>query len=203
MVTPLLVGTDGQMKMSKSKGNYVGVTDAPSGPDGMFGKIMRLPDHLLENYYTLLTDLEPEDFKQAIAKNPRDAKAALAKWIISWLHNSKSADAAEAEFVKTTHGGVPEEIVDYGIPSGLHSLATILVIGKLASSKSEAYRKIDEGAVRIDGKKKTDRHVGIFVKGAGSDPPKGAPGTDIIELDRPMVIQLGNRKFMRAVPKVL
>src|SRR5208337_621544 len=94
MVTPLLVGTDGQMKMSKSKGNYIGVTDPPSGPEGMFGKIMKLPDALLENYYTLLTDLPPQEFKPAIQTNPRDAKAKLAKTIIAWLHDAASADAA-------------------------------------------------------------------------------------------------------------
>src|SRR5580704_10334528 len=104
MVTPLLVGTDGVAKMSKSKGNYIGVTDPPSGPEGIFGKIMKLPDSLLENYYTLLTELPPEEFKDAIEKNPRNAKAALAKHIITWLHSAEAANQADAEFVKTTHG---------------------------------------------------------------------------------------------------
>src|SRR5580704_10862502 len=108
MVTPILVGTDGQMKMSKSKGNYISVTDPAAGPEGMFGKIMKLPDALLENYYTLLTDLPPEQFKAQIQANPRNAKAKLAKTILTWLHNAESAISAEAEFVKTTHGGVPD-----------------------------------------------------------------------------------------------
>jgi tyrosyl-tRNA synthetase len=89
MVTPILVGTDGQMKMSKSKGNYISVTDPPSGPEGMFGKIMKLPDALLENYYTLLTDLPSE-------ANRRAATATRAKTIITWLNDTASADAAEA-----------------------------------------------------------------------------------------------------------
>ena len=68
MVTPLLVGTDGTMKMSKSKGNYIGVTDPAGGPNGMFGKVMQVPDPLLENYYTLLTDLPAEKFKARLRR---------------------------------------------------------------------------------------------------------------------------------------
>src|SRR6476659_5929178 len=78
IVTPLLVGTDGVKKMSKSVGNYIAVTDPPSGSEGMFGKVMSLPDHVMEMYYTLATDLAPEQFKPLIASNPRDAKVALA-----------------------------------------------------------------------------------------------------------------------------
>src|SRR3954452_8487880 len=74
IVTPLLVGTDGVVKMSKSKGNYIAVTDPPSGQDGMFGKIMSLPDGLMEMYYTLLTDLQISDLKSEISDHPRDAK---------------------------------------------------------------------------------------------------------------------------------
>jgi tyrosyl-tRNA synthetase len=182
MVTPILVGTDGQMKMSKSKGNYISVTDPPSGPDGMFGKIMKLPDALLENYYTLLTDLPPEQFKPAIQANPRDAKAKLAKTIIAWLHDAASADAAEAEFIKTTHGGVPDEMPDYQLPlPGPQQLAPLIAASGLASSNSEAMRKMKEGAVKIDGQKITD-------------PSK--PYT----FDKPAVLQLGNRKFVRIIP---
>src|SRR5437763_1310002 len=87
MVTPLLVGTDGKIKMSKSKGNYIAVTDPPSGDGGMFGKIMSLPDGLLESYYQLLTDLPMEECRPFILSKPRDAKVALAKHIITWLHS--------------------------------------------------------------------------------------------------------------------
>src|SRR4051812_48894327 len=110
IVTPLLVGTDGQIKMSKSKGNYIAVTDPPAGKDGMFGKIMSIPDVLMESYYTLLTDVPTEQFKQQIAQNPRDAKIALAKHVIGWLHAKEAAEAAEAEFKKViVGGGVPDE----------------------------------------------------------------------------------------------
>src|SRR5439155_12415565 len=96
MVTPLLVGTDGHVKMSKSKGNYIAVTDPPSGQDGMFGKIMSLPDGLMESYYQLLTDVPMEEARPFILDKPRDAKIALARHIITWLHNKEAADAAEA-----------------------------------------------------------------------------------------------------------
>jgi tyrosyl-tRNA synthetase len=181
MVTPILVGTDGVAKMSKSKGNYIGVTDPPSGPEGMFGKVMKLPDALLENYYTLLTDLPPEQFKPVIQSNPRNAKAALAKHIITWLHDAASAEAAEAEFIKTTHGGVPDEMPEIPIPPGATKLPPLLVKAGLASSNSEAMRKMREGAVKIDGQKATD------------------PAAEY-SFDKPTVLQLGNRKFARIVP---
>lgn len=194
MVTPLLVGTDGQMKMSKSKGNYISVADPASGPDGMFGKIMKLPDALLENYYTLLTDLAPEDFKPAIAKNPRDAKAKLAKTIITWLHDGASAEAAEAEFIKTTHGGVPDEMPELTVGDGLESLASLLLKAGFVASKSEAFRKIEEGAVKIDGEKMTSRQLAVTFS---QNPPKAQSPSEILQLTEPAVIQLGNRKFVR------
>ncbi|MGD0769653.1 MAG: tyrosine--tRNA ligase [Tepidisphaeraceae bacterium] len=199
MVTPLLVGTDGQMKMSKSKGNYVGVTDPPSGPDGMFGKIMKLPDHLLENYYTLLTDVSPEQFKSAIVADPRNAKAALAKLIIAWLYDSAAADAAEAQFIKTTHGGVPDQMPEMA-PLGekVVLLAEILVVAGFVASKSEAYRKIAEGAVKIDGEKITNRQVAItYATLPNADPSGNIHPIHLLSLTDPAVIQLGNRKFVR------
>src|SRR3954470_1232395 len=84
IVTPLLVGLDGAKKMSKSLGNYIGVTDPPSGPNGMFGKVMSLPDALMESYYTLLTDISAEEFKPLIAEKPRDAKVRLARHVVEW-----------------------------------------------------------------------------------------------------------------------
>lgn len=200
MITPLLVGTDGAMKMSKSKGNYIGVTDPPAGPEGMFGKIMKLPDHLLESYYTLLTDLPPEQFKPAMAANPRDAKAALAQWIITWLHDAKAASEAEAEFVKTTHGGAPQEMPELHIGNSTTSVAEILVKAGFVSSKSEAYRKIDERAVRINGKKCIGRGHAVLFRGAGSGRLIVEHDTGITELTSPSVVQLGNRKFVRILP---
>jgi len=181
MVTPILVGTDGTMKMSKSKGNYISVTDPPSGADGMFGKIMKLPDALMENYYTLLTDLPAEQITAEIQSNPRSAKAELAKSIITWLHDAAAAELAEAEFVKTTHGGVPDEMPEFPAAPGPQQLGPLLVASGLAASNSEAMRKMREGAVKIDGQKASDPAVKY-------------------SFDRPAVLQLGNRKFARIIP---
>jgi tyrosyl-tRNA synthetase len=153
-VTPLLVGTDGVKKMSKSLGNYVGVTDAPND---MFGKVMSLPDALMESYYTLLTDLPDAEFKPLIAAKPRDAKIKLAKILITWLHDAAAADAAEANFVNVfSKGGVPDEMPEFAVGAGPHKIAPLLVTAGLAASNGEATRKIKEGAVSVDGAKVTD-----------------------------------------------
>jgi tyrosyl-tRNA synthetase len=181
IVTPLLIGTDGAIKMSKSKGNYIAVTDPPSGPSGMFGKIMSLPDALLDMYYTLLTDVPREQFEPMIKDRPRDAKVALAKHVITWLHSAKDADAAEAEFVKIfSRGEVPDDMPEFSVGAGPHKLPHLIVAAKLASSNSEAIRKVKEGAVSLDGQKVTD-----FQKE--------------LSLPAPTVLKLG-RKFARLVP---
>ena len=105
-------------KMSKSLGNYIGVTDPPAGPSGMFGKVMSLPDTLMESYYTLLTDMPPEEFKPLIATKPRDAKVRLARTIVEWLHDRNAADAAETEFVRVTHGELPDNIPTHHVGAG-------------------------------------------------------------------------------------
>jgi tyrosyl-tRNA synthetase len=154
IVTPLLVGTDGHIKMSKSKGNYIGVTDAPND---MFGKIMSLPDNLMESYYTLLTDLPADEFKPLIAQKPRDAKVRLAKHVIAWLHSPAEADAAEGAFIKQfVKKDVPDEMPEFSVGPGPHKIAPLLVTAKLAASNGEAIRKVKEGAVYLDGEKVTD-----------------------------------------------
>lgn len=183
IVTPLLVGTDGHMKMSKSKGNYVGVTDPPSGQDGMFGKIMSLPDSVMETYYTLLTDLPASEYQPLIASNPRDAKIRLAKTLITWLHSAEAADAAEAEFIKVfSQKGIPDDMPEVQVSTGAQKLAPVIVKAGLASSNSEAIRKIKEGAVSLNGQKL-----------APTDFQKE------FTFDQPTVLKLG-RKFARLVP---
>src|SRR5207244_2837188 len=142
IVTPLLIGTDGAAKMSKSKGNYIAVTDPPGGDNGMFGKVMRLPDQLMESYYTLLTDIAAEEFRPLIQESPRDAKVRLAKYLITWLHDAASADKAKQEFMRATHGGVPDEMPELKIPPGLHKLPPLMTQAKIVASNSEAIRKI-------------------------------------------------------------
>jgi tyrosyl-tRNA synthetase len=157
LVTPLLVGTDGKDKMSKSKANYIAIADSPGGQTGMFGKVMRLPDELMESYYTLLTDLPPEEFRPLIQSNPRDAKVNLAKQIISWLHSGDAAVAAEEEWNRIQKGqGIPQDTPEVSVGSAPSKPAPLLVKAGLAVSNSEAIRKIKEGAVEIDGQKITD-----------------------------------------------
>jgi tyrosyl-tRNA synthetase len=167
--------------MSKSLGNYIGVTDPPSGATGMFGKIMSLPDALMEIYFTLLSDEPAEQFKSLIAKSPRDAKVKLARHVIAWLHDQAAADAADAEFTRTTHGGLPDEMPQIQIGPGPHKLPPLLVKAGLTASNGEGVRKIKEGAVKIDGEKISD-----FQKE--------------FTFDKPVVLQLGNRKFAKLIP---
>ena len=138
IVTPLLVGTDGAKKMSKSLGNYIGVTDPPSGEKGIFGKVMSLPDSLMESYYTLLTNLAPGEFIPLIQSNPRDAKIKLAKLIIAWLHTPADADAAEAAFKKQfVEHGEPDDMPEVHIDGpGPHKLAPLLVKAGLWQSQT-------------------------------------------------------------------
>src|SRR5258708_7339135 len=143
VVTPLLVGTDGKIKMSKSKGNYIAVTDPPGGQSGMFGKVMRLPDELMESYYTLLTDLPPDQFRASIQSSPRDAKINLAKNIITWLHSADAAAAAEAEWNRIQKGqGIPDDTPEIAVGPDPIKPGPLLVKAGLAVSNGEAVRKI-------------------------------------------------------------
>jgi tyrosyl-tRNA synthetase len=181
IVTPLLVGTDGHVKMSKSKGNYIAVTDPPSGDGGMFGKIMKLPDAVMESYYQLLTDLPMETVRAQVKSNPRDAKIALAKQVINKLHSNEAADAAEAAFVKQfSKKQAPDEMPEFQVGAGPHKLAPVLVAAGLAASNGEAIRKVKEGAVQLDGEKVTDFQREYT-------------------FDKPTVLKLG-RKYARLIP---
>ncbi len=181
IVTPLLVGTDGVIKMSKSKGNYIAVTDPAGGQNGMFGKTMSLPDHLMEMYYTLLTDLPAEEFKPLIASKPRDAKIELAKRLITWLHSGPAASAASDEFQKVfVNKGVPDEMPEISVGAGPQKIAPMIVKAGLAVSNGEAVRKIKEGAVSWNGTKVTDFQAEVTVA-------------------EPVVLKLG-RKFVRLIP---
>jgi tyrosyl-tRNA synthetase len=181
IVTPLLIGTDGAVKMSKSKGNYIGITDPAGGQDGMFGRIMSLPDDLMQSYYTLLTEVPSAEYLPLIRDDPRGAKIQLAKIIISWLHSPEAADAAEAEFVKVfSRRETPDQMPEFTVGPGPHKLAPLIVRAGLASTNSEAIRKIREGAVQLDGRKITSPQDDHTISG-------------------PMVLRLG-RKFARLRP---
>jgi tyrosyl-tRNA synthetase len=179
ITVPILVGLDGKEKMSKSKGNYIGVTDEPND---MFGKVMSISDEMMENYFTLLTDLPVEKITELVnpdKTHPKEAKVLLAKTIITQLYDKKAADAAAAEFDKVfAQGQLPDEIPEVKISAEPIMASKLLVICKLVPSGSESKRMIKQGAVEIDKNKVDDPNALIT-------PTNG------------MIIQVGKRKFAR------
>jgi tyrosyl-tRNA synthetase len=166
-LTPLLVGTDGTQKMSKSLGNYIGVAEPP---DDIYGKVMSIPDDLIIQYFELVTDVsdeELEEFRQALTKdtvNPMELKKRLAREIVTQLYDQKAASEAEEHFTKVVQQKeVPEEIKEYHIsfkdlsPRQMETnsvdISKLLVVIGFAKSRGEANRLIDQGAVSVDGEK--------------------------------------------------
>jgi len=157
-MTPLLVGTDGSQKMSKSLGNYIGVTE-PSYT--IYGKVMSIPDDLIIQYFELVTDVpdkELEEFRQALknnAVNPMELKKRLARELVTQLYDKNEANVATKHFERVVQKKeVPEEI-ELGTKSG-SILQDYLVENKMAKSKSEARRLVEQGAVYINGERVTD-----------------------------------------------
>jgi tyrosyl-tRNA synthetase len=189
LTMPLLEGLDGVNKMSKSLGNYIAIADAP---EAMFGKLMSISDELMWRYFELLSFRPLADIAQlkrriADGGNPRDVKIELAKEIVGRFHSAAAAERALAAFVaRFREKTLPTDLVPQMlcVEAGGLRLANVLKEGGLASSTSEANRKIDEGAVRIDGERVTDRARTL------------APGAD-------HVFQVGSRRFARLqlVPK--
>jgi tyrosyl-tRNA synthetase len=157
MTVPLLEGLDGVEKMSKSAGNYVGVTEA--APE-MFGKLMSISDDLMWRYYTLLTDLTPEQIEalgRAVASgelHPKRAKSDLAMMIVRDFHSAAAAEQAAEDFERRSRGGIPEDLVERPMLAGT-TIEHLLLETDLARSGSEATRKVQQGAVRINGEKFT------------------------------------------------
>ncbi len=162
LMMPLLVGLDGVQKMSQSLGNYVGITESPKE---MFGKLMSIPDGLISNYLTLLTDVpleEIEQLQQAMDSgemNPRNAKVRLAKEIIGYYHDAAAADAAEEEFNRMfREGGLPDEIPEFEVDSEGEPVLLFKVIADVGfcKSNSDGRRQVQQGAVSVDGEKVSD-----------------------------------------------
>ena len=183
LTMPLLEGLDGVQKMSKSLGNYIGITD-PAGE--MFGKIMSISDVLMWRYFELLSFRALEDIadvKQRVSDgmNPRDAKFELALELVERFHDAKAANAAKDEFVaRFQQGAMPDEISELELASkdGKLGIAHLLKDAGLVSSTSDAFRMIKQGAVRIDGERVEDRSLEI-VSGTTS------------------IFQVGKRRFAR------
>lgn len=162
LMTPLLEGLDGVQKMSKSLGNYIGITDSPSD---MFGKIMSISDDLMWRYYDLLSFKAIEEIVQykeqvAAGTNPRDIKIALAKEIIARFHDEAAADAAHHEFVQRFQkNAIPDEMPEFTFEASEEGMAVanLLKEAGLVASTSEAMRMVKQGAVKMDGEKVADQ----------------------------------------------
>ena len=189
LTLPLLEGTDGVQKMSKSYGNYIGLTDEPAD---MFGKVMSIPDELMIKYYRLATNLSIDDVDAIEASlasgeaHPNNVKRALAREIVELYHDEMSAAQAEAAFDRVfREGQLPEEIEEraFDLADPVY-LPGLLAEGGLVASASEARRMIDQGAVRIDG------------KAVGS-------GTYEVDVEKVSgaVAQVGKRKYLRILPR--
>jgi tyrosyl-tRNA synthetase len=196
VITPLLEGTDGVQKMSKSLGNYIGIDEPPSE---IFGKVMSISDELMWRYYELLTDLSNEEIaalRQVTEngeRNPRVIKAELAKSIIADFHSREDASRAEEAFNRIfVRREMPDEIEDRAVASGRWELKHLLVTLGLASSKAEARRLIEQGGVYVDGERCDPKVTQVF-------PLKpNRPGFDIdITSDTPKTLQVGKRRFLR------
>ncbi|MCW9716165.1 tyrosine--tRNA ligase [Avibacterium sp. 21-594] len=180
---PLLVGLDGEKKMSKSLGNYIGVNEAPNE---MFGKVMSISDDLMWDWYDLLSFRplsEIAQFKQEVAegRNPRDIKVLLAKEITARFHSEAEADAAEQAFInRFQKGAIPDEMPEFTF-EGEIGLANLLKEAGLVSSTSEAIRMVNQGGVKIDGEKVENAKAIIYASTA--------------------VYQVGKRKFARVTVK--
>jgi len=180
ITTPILVGLDGKEKMSKSKGNYIGVTDQANE---MFGKVMSISDEMMENYFTLLTDLSAEKIAELInsAKtHPKQAKVLLAKTIVAQFYDEETAALAEAQFDKVfARRQLPDDIPEVEIGPEPIMASKLLLHCKLVSSGSEAKRMIKtQSAVSVNGGKISD------------------PNAKITPTES-MVIQVGKRKFAK------
>ena len=183
LTMPLLEGLDGVEKMSKSKNNYIGISEEPNT---MFAKVLSISDVLMWKWFTLLSfksEAEIAALKAEVdaGRNPKDAKVALAKEITARFHSAAAADAAEQDFINRSKGGVPDEIAEVTLPLGEGGAAlgigALLKMAGLAASSGEGNRLIDGGGVRVDSSVVSDKGLKL---GAGT-----------------YVVQVGKRKFAR------
>ena len=188
-LVPLLVGTDGSQKMSKSLGNYIAIDEPPSE---MYGKVMSIPDELMMDYFELLTDVDDAElgqFKKGLAAesvNPMELKKRLAREIVAQFHDQKAAQEAEHYFTSVFQKReVPGEMSEHRLPSIAFSapiprkvLESVLVEAKLVKSRGDVKRLLAQGAVEIDGKSVTD---------------------NLVEIHDGSVIKVGRRRFVRII----
>ena len=179
LTMPLLVGLDGVDKMSKSKNNYIGITE---DANTMFAKVLSISDELMWDWYTLLSFKSLAEIAALRAEieaggNPKHAKVALAKEITARFHSAEAADAAEQDFINRSKGGIPDDIPEISLPGAPLGIGALVKQANLAASTGEANRLIDGGGVRVDGNVISDRALKLDA------------GT--------FVLQVGKRKFAR------
>lgn len=179
LTMPLLEGLDGVEKMSKSKNNYIGITEPGTT---MFAKLMSISDVMMWRYFELLSFRSIADLaelKKAVegGLNPRDAKVALGKEIVTRFHSAQAADEALADFVNRSKGGIPDDVAEVALSGAPLGIPQLLKQAGLCASTSEAMRMVDQGGVRIDGAVVSDKAL------------KLEAGT--------FVLQVGKRKFAR------
>lgn len=179
LTMPLLEGLDGIEKMSKSKGNTIGITEPPNT---MFAKVMSISDVMMWRYYDLLSMREMADIARlqinvVDGANPRDAKVALAQEIVSRFHSPKAADEALADFINRSKGGIPDEVPDVVLSGAPLGIGQLLKQANLCPSSSDALRMVEQHGVRIDGVVVSDKSLRVEA------------GT--------FVLQVGKRKFAR------
>jgi len=176
---PILVGLDGKEKMSKSKGNYIGVTDEPND---MFGKLMSISDDMMREYFTLLTDLPAEKITELLdpdKTHPKQAKILLAKNIVTQFYDEATAELAAAEFEKIfAKKQLPDDMPEVNINEATLSVKQLLLNCRLVETGGQAKRLAAQGAVSIDGRKITDHN-------------------EQIKISDGMVVRVGRRKFAR------
>ena len=179
LTMPLLEGLDGVEKMSKSKNNYIAITE---DANTMFAKVLSISDELMWRYYTLLSarsEAEIAALKGEVAggRNPKDAKVMLARELVARFHDAAAADAAQVDFENRARGGVPDEIDEVALAGAPLAIGQLLKQARLVPSTSEALRLIEQGGVRIDGTTISNKAL------------KVAAGR--------FVLQVGKRKFAR------
>ena len=183
LMMPLLEGTDGKEKMSKSLGNYVGISEPP---ETIFGKLMSISDDLMWRYIDLLSFEPPETVERSKREvesglNPRDVKVRFAREIVARFHSGRDAERAQADFeARFREGALPEDMPEVTVSAGARpmAIAQVLKAAGLTASTSEALRMIEQGGIRIDGEKVSDKATQI---------PAG----------KTVVLQVGKRKFAR------
>jgi len=183
ITTPLMEGTDGVKKMSKSYDNAIGLTDEPGD---MYGKTLSIPDELIVPYFELSTDVTAEELQSINSRlkdgeNPRDMKRQLAREIVTIYHSPEAAKAAESNFDRIfVEGDEPEEMDEYIVEKSPVVVLNVIHDAGLVSSKREGRRLIEQGGVKIDGEKISDINSEIVV-------------------DKPRILRVGKRKFLKLV----